>query len=99
MPELIGREGDDSNNEAPDVASTFGFKERFVPTVVENDEEPDTESGSYDHKRDGEPWGNIINEIHGDPEPDEWKQCVGELPACLRAARLLVLEHSFAPGF
>ena len=73
MPELVRSEGDHSGDKAPDVASTLGFKKGFMSAVMEYDEQSHTKSSSEYHEWDGEPWRHIVNEIHGDPEPDERK--------------------------
>ncbi len=56
MPELVGGEGDDSGDEAPDVSGALGFKEGLVTAVVKDDKESDAEAAGEDNERDGEPW-------------------------------------------
>lgn len=68
VPKLVGGEGEDAGDKSPDVASALGFEEGFVAAVVKNDEESDAESACEEDERDGKPGGDVVDEVHGDPE-------------------------------
>ncbi len=94
-PLVVGGEGDQPGEDAPEVVEAAGFEEGAVPAVVEDDEQAHHEAGGDDRQGEGEPVGDAQAVDHEHPEGDVGDEGVGELPITAAEVGLLVGFEDF----
>ena len=96
-PLPIRCESEHTGDKTNDAVGSFGFKERAMTAIVEDDESSNHEQATENSWRNAEPERDVFQEINGNPNGENRNEGVDQLPCGATRVRLLELGDEFFP--